>query len=108
MNFIGFREDLRGHWLGNPIGLGYEEDDNGESFIVYMILQEEQVIIKIENQEQTKPFRIIPIARLFDGDAEWLMDESKSKLKAFYGVEEYIKYSDEEIARLMKESEEVD
>lgn len=40
----GYREDLRGEWLGHPIGLGYTIINN--KFTLYMIEQNKQKIIK--------------------------------------------------------------
>lgn len=106
MSFCGYREDTRGEWLGKPVGLGYEKIE--DKLIVYMIQQNEQVIIKIENQEQTKPFIAFPMVLLDRDTIEWLMDESKSGLKPFYGIEEYKEYIDEEFKKLMEETEDIE
>ena len=38
MSFGGYREDMRGEWLGKPVGLGYTDKDG--KFVLYMIQQE--------------------------------------------------------------------
>lgn len=106
MSFGGYREDMRGEWLGKPVGLGYTDKDG--KFVLYMIQQEEQVIIRIDNQEQTKLFQYIPMATLNDEMVEWLMNESKSRLKTFYGIEEYEVYRNNEFKKIMEETDEIE
>ncbi len=101
MSFSGYREDLRGEWLGSPVGLGYTLKNN--KFTVYMIRQSEQDIIEIVDEEQTKAFRYIPMATLSQESVEWLMDSNKSKLNVFRGLEEYENHVKEEHRKFMEE-----
>ena len=89
----GYREELRGEWLGYPVGLGYTLQDG--KFTLYMIQQEEQAVIKIVNEKETKLFKYIPIPQIDEETAKWLMDETKSKLKVFNGIEQYEQYEQE-------------
>lgn len=101
MSFSGYREDLRGKWLGYPVGLGYTLKNN--KFTVYMIKQSEQDIIEITNEEQTKAFRYIPMATLSQESVKWLMDSNKSKLNVFHGLEEYENHLKEDFKKFTKE-----
>lgn len=96
----GYREDLRGEWLGYPVGLGYTKVK--DKFTLYMIEQEDQIVIEITNEEQTRVFKHIPMAQIDEETAEWLMDEAKSKLKPFHGIEEYEEYRKKEFEKFMK------
>ena len=96
----GYREELRGEWLGYPVGLGYTIIKN--KFTLYMIQQSEQNIIEITDENQTKLFHFIPMAQIDKEPADWLMNESKSKLKPFHGIEEYEEYRKKEHEEFMK------
>lgn len=67
-----------------------------------------EYIIRIDNQEQTKLFQYIPMATLNDEMVEWLMNESKSRLKTFYGIEEYEVYRNNEFKKIMEETDEIE
>lgn len=48
------------------------------------------------------------MATLNDEMVEWLMNESKSRLKTFYGIEEYEVYRNNEFKKIMEETDEIE
>lgn len=91
-----FSESNRGYWFtqrSDRFIYSYNSDNTVTEY--YRIDEQEQTILKIDNKECVRLLDNTYALRIDREELEWLLDESKSKLKYFDNIEELEKYYEE-------------